>query len=393
MCFNYLFIGWARNALLINIGILIRQQNGLNTKYCYICSSYTYPNTLKNISMRSLRLFLITAMFAGLFLNSCVPAKEFQALQDKNVKCEEERERFSIENEALGISVKEYESKYKVLKAEYDQLVADSLSRSVEINRLKDDNERLSSRYAELQDLQKNIMTGSQKETRRVLSQLQETQAELQVKEDALKELERQLNVRRKSLEEMQAYLNQVKGDLDERNARILEMEQILARKDSAVMALRRTVADALFGFEGKGLSVQLKNGKVYVSLDEQLMFKSGSHTVDANGVRALKQLVPVLEQSPDINIMVEGHTDELPFPQRGELLDNWDLSVKRATSIVRILLDGSKIDPARVTASGRSQYHPVDIQKTAEARQKNRRTEIILTPKLDELFEILESN
>lgn len=332
-------------------------------------------------------------LMPSLFLFSCVPAKEFQSLQDEKVKCDEEREKLTDENEALKVSVKELESKYNVMKAEYEQLIADSLSRSVEVNRLKDDNARLNARYAELQELQKSVMAGSQKETRRVLAQLQETQGELQVKEDALKELERQLNVRRKSLEEMQSYLNQVKSDLDERNARILEMEQILVRKDSAVMALRRTVADALFGFEGKGLSVKLKNGKVYVSLDEQLMFKSGSHTVDANGAKALKQLVPVLEQSPDINIMVEGHTDELPFPPRGELLDNWDLSVKRATSIVRILLQDSKIDPARVTAAGRGQFHPVDIEKTAEARQKNRRTEIILTPKLDELLEILENN
>jgi chemotaxis protein MotB len=343
--------------------------------------------------MRSLKIVAVSAIYVGLILSSCVPAKEFQALQDKNVKCEEERERFSIENEALEVNLKELDSKYKVMKAEYEQLVADSLSRSVKMNRLRDDNQRLSSRYAELQELQKSIMAGSQKETRKVLTQLQKTQEELQVKQDALKELERQLNVRRKNLEEMQSHLNQVKGDLEERNARIVEMEQILARKDSAVMALRRTVADALFGFEGKGLSVQLKNGKVYVSLEEQLMFKSGSHTVDAKGVQALKQLVPVLEQSPDINIMVEGHTDELPFPSRGELLDNWDLSVKRATSIVRILLEGSQINPARVTASGRSQYHPIDTQKTAEARQKNRRTEIILTPKLDELLELLENN
>jgi chemotaxis protein MotB len=344
--------------------------------------------------MRSIKTNQLSAiLLTVLVISACVPAKEFQALQDKNIKCEEERERFSIENEALEVSNKELEAKYTVAKTELEQLVVDSLKRSIELNRLKDDNERLSTRYAELQDLQKSFMAGSQKETRRVLAQLQSTQAELQVKEDALKELERQLNLRRRNLEELQAYLDGLKGDLDDRNAKILEMEQILAKQDSAVMALRRTVADALFGFEGKGLSVQLKNGKVYVSLDEQLMFKSGSHTVDANGARALKQLVPVLEQSPDINIVVEGHTDELPFPPRGELLDNWDLSVKRATSIVRILLENSKIDPARVSASGRSQYHPVNLNKTAEARQKTRRTEIILTPKLDELFEILETN
>ena len=343
--------------------------------------------------MKRIKLLVVVLGLGAFLMNACVPAKEFQTLQDSNVKCEEERERFSIENESLEKKNKELDAKYRVLKAEAEKLVADSAARAIELNRLKDDNQKLTARYAELQSLQESFMAGTQKETRRVLAQLQATQEELQVKEDALKELERQLNLRRRNLEELQAYLGGLKSDLDERNARIQEMERILARKDSAVMALRRKVSDALFGFEGKGLSVQLKNGKVYVSLDEQLMFKSGSHVVDANGARALKQLVPVLEQHPDINILVEGHTDDVPFPPRGELLDNWDLSVKRATSIVRILLDKTKIDPARISASGRSQYHPVDPLKTAPARQKNRRTEIILTPKLDELFEILDMN
>ena len=343
--------------------------------------------------MKSFKLYLVCFSLLAFIISACVPAKEFQALQDRNVKSEEEREKLSIENEALQVSSKELKLQHDILTAEVKQLEADSLSRSIEVNRLKDQNQQLTSRYDELQELQKSFMAGSQKETRKVLTQLQSTQEELQVKEDALKELDRQLNLRRRNLEELQSYLNEVKGDLDERNARIVEMEKILTRKDSAVTALRSVVSKALFGFEGKGLSVQLKNGKVYVSLDEQLMFISGSHTVDANGVKALKQLIPVLEQSPDINILVEGHTDELPFPPRGELVDNWDLSVKRATSIIRILLQNSTIDPARISASGRSQYHPVETSKTAEARKKNRRTEIILTPKLDELLEILETN
>ncbi|MDD2278256.1 MAG: OmpA family protein [Bacteroidales bacterium] len=343
--------------------------------------------------MNCIKLKIIWIFLIGIIVQSCVPAKEFQALQDKNIKCEEERERYFNENETLEKSNKELDSKLRVLKGEVAQLIADSTSRAIELSRLKDENAKLSKRYAELQNIQETSMAGTQKESRRVLAQLQATQEELQEKQDALKELERQLNLRRKNLEELQSHLNGLKSDLDERNAKIQEMERILARKDSAVMALRRKVSDALFGFEGKGLSVQHKNGKVYVSLDEQLMFKSGSHVVDANGIKALRQLIPVLEQNQDINIVVEGHTDDVPFPQRGELTDNWDLSVKRATSIVRILLDKSKIEPARISASGRSQYHPIDPQKTSAARQKNRRTEIILTPKLDELFEILEAN
>lgn len=343
--------------------------------------------------MKIQRVNLIGIGLISLTLFACVPAKEFQALQDKNLKCEEERERFSTENESLNVRVAELTTKVGVLQGEVDNLLADSASRSIELATLKDENQKLSSRYAELQQLQEGFMSGTQKETRKVLAQLQKTQEELQVKEDALKESERRLNLRSRELDALQDSLEALRRDLEERNARLTELEQILARKDSAVLALRRKVADALFGFEGKGLSIKLQNGKVYVSLDEKLMFKSGSHVVDANGVTALKQLIPVLEQNADINIVVEGHTDDVRFAGRGELLDNWDLSVKRATSIVRILLDGSKISPARISASGRSEYHPVDPAKTPEARQKNRRTEIILTPKLDELFEILEAN
>jgi len=122
-------------------------------------------------------------------------------------------------------------------------------------------------------------------------------------------------------------------------------------------------------------------------------MFKSGKYDVDPKGAQALKQLIPVLEKNPDINILIEGHTDDVPYKGNEVLLDNWDLSTKRATTILRILVNGTKINPARVTAAGRSQYVPLDKAKTPEARQKNRRTEIILTPKLDELFKILESN
>jgi chemotaxis protein MotB len=134
-----------------------------------------------------------------------------------------------------------------------------------------------------------------------------------------------------------------------------------------------------------------MKNGKVYVSLEEKLLFKSASWDIDANGRNALKKLGGVLERNPDIQIMIEGHTDNVPYnPGSGQLKDNWDLSVKRATTIVRELVSGSKIDPKRLTASGRSEYMPVDERNTSDARQKNRRTEIVLTPDLSELYELI---
>lgn len=326
-------------------------------------------------------------------LFACVPAKEFQALQDKNLKCEEEREKFSTENELLSVRATECETKLKVLQKEVETLTADSINRSVELNRLKEDYQRVSEKYNELQQLQTNLMQGNQKETRKVLSQLQITQKELQDKEDALKDLERRLQQRKINLDKMQTNLDNLNKELELRNARLIELEKILKAKDSLVVALKKKVTDALYGFEGKGLSIKMQNGKVYVSLEEKLMFKSGKYDVDPKGAAALKQLIPVLEQNPDINIMVEGHTDDVPYKGKGELVDNWDLSTKRATTILRILVNGTKINPSRVTATGRSQYVPIDKGKTPEARQKNRRTEIILTPKLDELFKILESN
>ena len=148
-----------------------------------------------------------------------------------------------------------------------------------------------------------------------------------------------------------------------------------------------------MLGFEGKGLTITQKNGKVYVSLDESLLFASGSTKVEDKGVEAIKKLAKVLEQEQEINILVEGHTDDVPMKGSGDIKDNWDLSVMRATSIVKIITGNSKVNPIRITAAGRGEYFPIDPSKTAEARKKNRRTEIILVPKLDELLKVLETN
>lgn len=180
---------------------------------------------------------------------------------------------------------------------------------------------------------------------------------------------------------------------LDEKQQKLNELQNILDKKDSAVKALKNKVSEALLGYENNGLTVKQMNGKVYVSMDEALLFASGKYEVASKGADALKKLAKVLESNVDINIMVEGHTDNVPYKGTDQLLDNWDLSVKRATTVIRILLSNSGIAPVRITAAGRSEYFPVDKTNTSEARSKNRRTEIILTPKLDELLKIIESN
>ncbi|MFQ3579432.1 MAG: OmpA family protein [Bacteroidales bacterium] len=166
----------------------------------------------------------------------------------------------------------------------------------------------------------------------------------------------------------------------------LVEMERKLANKDSAMRALRSKLSAALRGFEGNGLTMEQRGGKIYVLLDESLLFEVGKSVVSEKGTDALKKLASVLEANPDIDITVEGHTDST-----GNAKLNWKLSTERALSISYIILDNSKVAPKRITASGRGQYVPIDTRKTPEALRKNRRSEIILTPKLEELFNLIE--
>ena len=268
--------------------------------------------------------------------------------------------------------------KYRNLESEYDRLrnnFADlnvkSTEQSALISRLGNqiadseyEIENLESIRRQYEDLSK-LSSSDRQEMNNLLKRIQQYEESLQKKEDELKE----------------------------RNKKLIELQNALASKDNAVNELRRKITDALVGFEGKGLTVMQKNGKVYVSVEDKLLFKSGSYEIETPGMQALNRIGKVLEQNPEINILVEGHTDNVKYSRPGALIDNWDLSVKRATSVVRALLAGSKINPERITAAGRSEYMPLGANDTNEGRQKNRRTEIILTPKLNEILDMLEIN
>jgi chemotaxis protein MotB len=190
------------------------------------------------------------------------------------------------------------------------------------------------------------------------------------------------------------ADLQSKEADLQSKNARIADLQNALAQKDAATKALRQRVSDALLGFNAQDLQVSVKNGKVYVSLSEQLLFKSGSTKVDPKGQDALRKLAAALKDNKDVNVLVEGHTDNVPI--KGQTAsgarDNWDLSVMRATEITRLLTTAG-MDPGQVTPSGRAEFLPLAANDTPANKALNRRTDIILTPKLDELFSILGQN
>jgi len=334
--------------------------------------------------MKRILIFISIGIFTGFFTISCVSGKKFKSLQDTSRQYMNERDEFKTGNIGLEMSNRELESKIALLEKDFAGASTEIESVKTARDKALEDYNNISAKYNDLQNAQEELIRGSARETQKLLTELQEAQANLQAKENLLRQLEETLDAKKASLDELTF-------ELEKRNARMLELEKVLDAQKRIAQDLKNKVSEALLGFENNGLTVTMKDGKVYVSLDEKLLFRSASWEIDANGKSALKKLAAVLERNPDIQIMIEGHTDNVPYnPGSGQLRDNWDLSVKRATTVVRTLLEGSKIDPKRLTASGRSEYLPVDPAGTSEARQKNRRTDIILTPDLTELYELI---
>lgn len=190
-------------------------------------------------------------------------------------------------------------------------------------------------------------------------------------------------------LKNREARLKEKERELEERQRKIEELERIIAEKDALAKELNRLLREALLGFKSDELTIEIRDGKVYVSMSDKLMFKSGSADVESKGKEALSILANVIKQNQDFDILVEGHTDNVPIKNK-VYADNWDLSVARATSMVRILTNEHSVNPKRLTASGRGEFDPKATNQTAEGRAQNRRTEIILSPKLDELMQML---
>jgi len=315
---------------------------------------------------------------------SCAPLSKLREAQIAGREFMIERDNFKAENLTLSMRNRELERNMKELEDEAKAIRQEMAGAEAERKRAREELNIIENRYIDLQKAQEELIRGSDAETKRLLGELNNAQENLRQKEDILRRLEMSLDSKKASLDEL-TY------ELDRRNARLAELEKILDAQKKIVEDLKAKVSEALLGFENNGLTVTLKNGKVYVSLEEELLFKSAKWDIDATGRNALKKLSGVLERNPGIQVTIEGHTDNVPYnPGSGQLVDNWDLSVKRATTVIRVLLAGSKIDPKRLTASGRSEYIPVNSSNTTEARQMNRRTEIILTPDLESLYELL---
>ncbi len=328
-------------------------------------------------------LIICTALIA---LSSCVPQRLMEETKAKLSTCETESA--AAKKNATELEAKNAEMKETIVKEEKELagLQRDTAIMGTNLRLLSNKYDKLNLVNDQLLDKYNRMLAGSEKDNAKLSGQLQMTQEQLLKKEDELKALELKLNKQQQDLDALSI-------ELKKREARVNELEEVLKKKDQATADLKKKLQDALMGFEGKGLTITQKNGKVYVSMDESLLFESGKTAVQPKGIEALKNVAKVLEQNADINVLIEGHTDDVPMVGKGEIKDNWDLSVIRATSVTKIILQNSKTEPTRITSAGRGEFFPLDAAKTPEARKKNRRTEIILTPKLDELLKVLGSN
>ncbi|NBQ47313.1 MAG: hypothetical protein EBU33_02515 [Sphingobacteriia bacterium] len=333
--------------------------------------------------MMKLSTFCLLIVFA---LASCVPARLLDESKDREKKCGDELAAIKKSSQENDVALAELKERHAKASKSLDALLRDTTLSGINFRNISSRYDKINTLNEQLMDRLNKLVSGVEKDNAKLSGDLQMTTEQLLRKQDELKALEARLN-------QQKADLDQLNEELKKREARVKELEDILRKKDEAAAALRKKLSDALIGFENKGLTISQKNGKVYVSLDESLLFASGKTNVEAKGIEALREVAKVLEQNADINVLVEGHTDNVPMKGAGEIKDNWDLSVMRATSVTKILLSSAKIEPFRITAAGRGEHFPLDNGKTPEARKKNRRTEIILSPKLDELLKVLETN
>ncbi len=316
---------------------------------------------------------ILRRISAGLLLlaltTSCVSKKVYTDLENKYADLKKENREIADKNTALekernelDLKSKDLQGQLDKMKAERDKLAADHAAVQSSLNTLK-------SSYAALEKNSGDALDTNMKKNRELLAQLEAKEKALAAEQDRL---------------------NKLKSELQERSQRVDELEGMIAAQDAGLKKLKETLSKALNSFEGKGLTVEMKNGKVYVSMENKLLFGSGSWVVGAEGKKAVTEVAKVLAANPEISVLIEGHTDNVPYQGSGQITDNWDLSTKRATAIVNILRENKGVNPQSLTAAGRGEHAPIAGNETAEGKSKNRRIEIILTPKLDEISKML---
>ena len=319
-----------------------------------------------------------------LVLSACVTPKIHNSLVAENESTKTALALAEKKVLSLADKLEEKEGDILSLQSQISDLRNDSVQNGKSLVILQDKYDELSGAYDLLISKNSRYMADKAKETKKLLEQLEQVQSALFAKEDELNKLSNSLDAKEQELKIAQE-------ELEARSVRVTELETIINKKDSMVTALKQSISKALRGLEGEGLTIEQRNGKVYISLEEDLLFASGKYSVNSGGVSALNKLATALSVQKDLEILVEGHTDNIPLSGRGLVKDNWDLSVMRATNVVKVLTKNPSLDPLQLTAAGRAEFVPIASNETKEGRSANRRIEMILSPNLDDLFNLLE--
>jgi len=321
----------------------------------------------------------ITTIFQLLFfcalVSSCVSGKKYKELVEREKVCSAELEKFKRSSLDFEAKYKDYQVLYDVASAELAKIKKDTTILGEKYRKLFQDFQTLTAEHDVLENSFDKFRALNAKETTALQKQLEAKSIELQRKAEELLALDTELKSKQKLLEE--------------REQRVNELEEMLERQEAKLKALKEKVANALIGFENKGLKVEEKNGKIYVSLEAKLLFKSGSIVVEAEGRNALIEIGKALELEKDLEIVVEGHTDSDKLASTSFPRNNWELSVLRATAVTEIILANCAMSPTQIMSAGRGEFHPVDLND----KTKNRRIEIIISPNLDDLFEIISQD
>ncbi|MDR2556405.1 MAG: OmpA family protein [Bacteroidales bacterium] len=310
-------------------------------------------------------ILIMAIAVATVAATSCVSSKKYNELLKQKEDCDKEVASLNKKNHKQETDITE-------LTALRDRLNGEIAAAQNELDTLRRNYFVCKGELASLQDSYSKIDS----KYKTTVSNNQQLSQDLLAKEEALNALAKALNEK--------------EAQLAEKEKKVAELQSVLDAMQNKMRELKNKISAALTGFADKGLTIYTKNGKVYVSVDEKLLFASGKWEVGAAGRDALAQVSKALANNPDIQILVEGHTDNVPLKGKGDVKDNWDLSVMRATAIVKILLENPNVSPSQIEAGGRGEFSPVVDNSSSENRAKNRRSDIIITPKLDDLYQIL---
>ena len=318
-----------------------------------------------------IKRFLILTLLS-ITATSCVSSKLYKELEGKYTTLKNDYDTLNADSEDILTAKNTLQNQFDQLQKDYDTTVSERNELQQDVAALQKKYDTLNAAYTALEQNSSIAIAENVKKNRELLAQLEAKELALAAENDRLLKLE---------------------ASMQDRAQRIAELEALIASKDQAMQDLKNAISKALTAFEGKGLTVEQREGKVYVSMENKLLFKSGSWAVGAEGRRAIEQLGTVLGDNPEIAVLIEGHTDNDPFSNGGQIANNWDLSTKRATAIVEILSENTAINPDRLTAAGRGEFAPIASNDSKEGKSKNRRIEVVLTPKLDEISRLLNTN